>query len=84
MDAYTINTLSDLVRTVSDMRTGGYDVEFDIKPNQEKARSGDGFFLIVEVSYSEPGVMVVSPPRVYPSVDGEWWFDADNNVMQVL
>lgn len=73
-----INTLSDLVRSTSDARTMGYEVDFEIKPNLEKARSGDGFFLLIEVrtlGWVE-GVSNV--------LNGEWWFDADNQVMQVL
>jgi hypothetical protein len=71
---YEINNVGDLVRAASDMRTGGYEVELDIKPNLEKARAGDGFFLVIEVRDSEPGT----------EMDGEYWFWSDNTVMQVL
>lgn len=67
-------TVEQLVREVSNQRTGGYDVEFDIKPNLEKARAGELFFLLIEIRNSEPGTML----------DGEWWFDADGIEIQVL
>lgn len=70
-----INTLADLVRAVSDTKTGGYEVDFDIKPNLNKARAGDGFFLVIEVEFYETD-------RVFCS--GEYWFWSDNTVMQVL
>lgn len=71
-----INTLADLVRAVSNSKTGGYEVDFDIKPNLERARSGDGFFLVIEVNSTEP-----FPP--FEGINGEYWFWDDNTVMQV-
>lgn len=77
MNAYgEIETVHELVQEVSNQRTGGYEVDFDIKPNQERARAGDGFFLIIDVQSTEPD------PEV--SVNGEWWFWNDGKVMQVL
>ena len=72
---YDINNLSDLVRAARDIKTGGYEVTFEIKPNLDRARSGDGFFLIIETSSDEPNVT---------GFNGEWWFDDDDLVMQVL
>lgn len=69
-----IEYLGELVREVRNDRTGGYDVEFEILPQQEEHRSGDGFFLVIRVSSTEPGSIV----------NGEWWFDDDDFVMQVL
>jgi hypothetical protein len=69
-----INTLSELVREVSNSRTGGYEVDFEIQPNSERSRAGEEFFLVIKVETTEPG----SP------LAGEWWFFADNTVMQVL
>jgi hypothetical protein len=69
-----INNLSDLVRAVSASRTGGYEVDFDIKPNLDKARAGDGFFLVIVVEFHEPD-------RSRDS--GEYWFWDDDTIMQV-
>lgn len=71
-----IDTLAELVREVSNHRTGGYDVEFDIQPNLEKARTDDGFFLIIKVTSTDPN------PDI--TINGEWWFWDDNTVMQAL
>ena len=76
MPEYEIETLWELVREVQDQKTGGYEVDFDIKPNLEKARAGDGFFTIIDVQSTEPD------PRA--ELNGEWWFDADGKLMQVL
>lgn len=71
---YEINDLGDLMRAIQDSLTGGYIVDTEIKPNMEKSRYGDGFFLVIDVSASEPDSYL----------SGEYWFDADDNVMQVL
>jgi len=72
---YEVNTLAELVRAVSDLKTGGYEVKFDIKPNMERSRAGDGFFLVIDVETTEPDVT---------GINGEWWFWDDHSVMQVL
>jgi hypothetical protein len=77
-----ISTINELVIEIANQRTGGYEVEFEIKPNMEKARhstplnnpQGPWFFTIIEVSDSEPGT----------GLNGEWWFWADGTVYQVL
>ena len=70
-----INTLDELVREVCEERTGGYDVEFDILPRRESFRADwAGFWLVVEVTSSRPTSLV----------NGQWWFDEDNDVTQVL
>lgn len=71
-------TLQDLVEAVCDAKTGGYEVDFDIRPNQDKARAGDGFFLLVDVR------MLGWVEGLTNILNGEWWFDADGQVMQVL
>ncbi len=71
-----IETVADLVRWVSDAKTGGYIADFEIQPNQERARVDGGFFLIIDVRHTEPGDEY--------NIDGEWWFDADSKVVQVL
>ena len=70
-----INTVWDLVQEVQNSKTGGYEVDFDIKPNMEKSRvPGGGFWTVITVESTEPG----------SQINGEWWFDADGKVMQVL
>lgn len=71
-----IETLLELVQAVRDSRTGGYEVDFDIKTNMERSRTGEGFFLVVDVKSSEPN------PET--PLNGEWWFCDDGQVMQVL
>lgn len=68
-----INTVTELCAAVQTSKTGGYEVDFDIKPNMERSRAGDGFFLVIEVSSTESD---------FPN--GEYWFWADGTVMQVL
>jgi hypothetical protein len=75
MNHYDINSVGDLVRAASDIRTGGYEADLDIRPNLDKARAGDGFFLIIEATTTEPNVT---------GFIGEYWFWDDNTVMQVL
>jgi hypothetical protein len=70
-----IDNLLQLVQAVSASRTGGYEVDFDIKPNLAKARSGDGFFLVIEVTFHEPDMERES---------GEYWFFEDGTIMQVM
>lgn len=76
-----ISTVAELVRAVSNSRTGGYEVDFDILPNRAKAvasgtrEGGDRtFFLLIDVRDSDPD----------SEINGEWWFWADDTVMQVL
>jgi hypothetical protein len=69
-----IDTIQELVEGVRNSKTGGYEVDFNVLPNQERARAGDGFFLIIQVQDTEPG----------SALNGEWWFWADGTVMQVL
>lgn len=71
----TIDTLLQLVEEVRDLRTGGYDVEFDVLPNREAHRVGDGFFTVIKVSTNYP---------VGSTIEGNWWFDAEGLVVQVL
>lgn len=71
-----INNLLELVNAVRDGLTGGYEVDFTIHPQREAHRDGDGFFTVIDVQSTEPD-------PVY-SVNGQWWFDADGHVMQVL
>lgn len=69
-----IEHLGELVREVRNDRTGGYEVEFEILPQQEEHRSDDGFFLVIRVASTDPGSVA----------NGEWWFDDEDYVMQVL
>lgn len=69
-----IDTLGQLLRAVALGTFGGYDVQVTI--NQE--HSGGGF-LIVGVSLPLEAEAYIGQP-----VSGEWWFDADDRVMQVL
>jgi hypothetical protein len=69
-----INDLGTLMRAVQDEGTGGYDVDVDVWPNRERTRSGDGFFLVIELQSKNPGSVL----------NGQWWFWDDNTVMQVL
>ena len=75
VDREDIDTLTELASCVQDVKTAGYDVEFDIHPREDKGRAGDGFFLIVAVTTNYPEGS---------GIEGEWWFDADYIVMQVL
>ena len=68
-----VNTLSELVEEVANANTGGYDIGFNVLPHKKSHRHGDGFFLVIDVSSNEPNSILT----------GEWWFDADHNVMQV-
>lgn len=68
-----IDTIQELMEAVQDTRTGGYYADIDVKPNMERSRAGDGFFLVIEVRGNE---------HSFPN--GEYWFDADGRVMQVL
>lgn len=65
-----VDTLSQLVRAVSHSKTRGYDVTFNIQPD----RKGYGGFLVIRVSDNDPDTRL----------NGEWWFDSENGVMQVL
>ena len=73
MDNYEINTVADLVRAVMDQKTGGYDVDFNILPNRYRA-GPDAFWLVIEVDSNHPDT----------NIGGQYWFWADNTVMQVL
>jgi hypothetical protein len=77
-----INTLADLVRAVSDIKTAGYEVDFEIQPRSERYRvrkDVDEFWLVVKVESTDPGGW-----SNRANVNGEWWFWADNTVLQVL
>lgn len=74
-DQFDIQVVEDLVRAASDLRTMGYDVDFDIQPNLERARVLDGFFLVILTNTNHPDIV---------GFVGEWWFDADGYVTQVL
>jgi hypothetical protein len=65
-----INTLAELVTAVSDTKTAGYVGDFFIEPRRERY----GSFTVVDVFTNEPN----------SSLNGQWWFDGDFNVMQVL
>lgn len=70
-----INTLDELIRAISDVKTAGYFVDIDIRPREEKYRAGtDAFWLVVVVSTNYPN----------STLEGDWWFDADSRVVQVL
>lgn len=69
-----INDVSTLMRAIQDETTDGYDVDVDVWPNRERSRSGDGFFLVIEVTSNHPS----------SEVQGQWWFWNDNTVMQAL
>jgi hypothetical protein len=71
-----INTLGQLLREVQDQKTGGYEVDVDVWPNRERSRSGDGFFLVIEIQSNEPDPLC--------NINGQWWFWDDDTVMQVL
>ena len=71
---YEINSVGDLMRAVQSSRTGGYEVDLEVKPNQERSRAGDGFFLVILATTTEP----------CSGFNGEYWFWDDNSVMQVL
>lgn len=83
-DEDQITTLNELVFQVSQVRTAGYDVEFDILPNREATRIGstDLFFLVINVISNQP----VNPALPEPSIDGQWWFNPHDNFVldQVL
>jgi hypothetical protein len=73
---YEVDTLLELVQAVQDAVTGGYElIEFKIEPRRERFRQGNGFFTVVTVNDEYSG---------YTGLNGEWWFDADGRVMQVL
>lgn len=76
IDPDEINTLPQLVRAVSQQRTAGYDVDFEIMPNQERSRAGDGFFLVIKVTDNFPDLD--------GSLGGEYWFWDDDTIMQVM
>lgn len=71
MEIANVIQLCDAVRN---SHTGGYNVDFEIQPNREQFRAGDGFWLVIEVRDSEPD----------SEINGQWWFDATGEVMQVL
>jgi hypothetical protein len=76
---FEIDTIPELVQTVADSRTGGYDVDFEILGNQSRAAVGTGdnrwFFLLIQVTFHEPDMSRHS---------GEYWFDGGGNLEQVL
>lgn len=72
--ARDIDTVVDLMQQVRDDLTGGYDAEVSVLPQREAHRAGDGFFLVMDVRSNDPGSRVT----------GEWWFDDDGRVVQVL
>lgn len=73
-----INTLSELIRAVSQARFGGYYVDMDIK--QEHSEGG---WLIIHVYTGQSDMPVI---RDYVGADlfGEFWFDDNDAIMQVL
>lgn len=71
---YEVETLGELVRAVRDQVTGGYSIDFTIRPNEEQSRCGEGFFLVIDVQDSDPNSML----------SGQWWFFDNDTVMQVL
>lgn len=73
-----IDTIHDLVWAVSQVKTMGYEIDFDILPNTEQARTDGGFFLLVEVR------MLSWVEGISNLVNGQWWFDDDGEVIQVL
>jgi hypothetical protein len=77
MEFYEIKTLGQLMRAAQDMKTGGYIVDLEIMPNMERSRhpGNDGFFLVIQAESTEPDIT---------GFNGEWWFWADDTVMQVL
>ncbi len=72
---YEVNSVGDLMRAAQSSRTGGYEVDLEVKPNQERSRAGqDGFFLVILATTTEP----------CSGFNGEYWFWNDDTVMQVL
>ena len=69
-----IETALELLEAIRDVKTGGYEVDINVKPIMKRFRAGDGtFFLVVDVRSTWPGFL-----------DGEYWFESDGTVMQVL
>lgn len=84
----TIETLGDLMRAVATATFGGYGDNFDIGATNEHSSQRDSFkgggFLIIEVSTDSSRSEEIITDYVGCSIFGEWWFDADDRVMQVL
>lgn len=66
--------LVDLVYFVQTIRTGGYDVEFDILPNQERARiqnrkiTDPCFYTIIRFHTNAP---------IEQDANGEYWYSGN-------
>jgi hypothetical protein len=75
-----INTLGQLMRAIALAHLGGYET-FEVDIQQE--HSGGGF-LIVTVSDQNQHDRQVVTDYVEQEMFGEFWFDADDKVMQVL
>lgn len=86
-----IETLGDLMRAVATAKFGGYE-SFDITITNEHSSYVDSFkgggFLIITVIPSNNTITSrdhdIITDYVGTSIWGEWWFDANDLVMQVL
>lgn len=82
-----IESLGDLMRAVATATFGGYAAGVDIHITNEHSSGMDTFkeggFLIINVA-GTPNTQEIVTAYVGCSIFGEWWFDADDRVMQVL
>lgn len=83
-----IKTLGDLMRAIATANFGGYDASFDVSIRNEHSTLVDSFkgggFLIIDVTPSSDSSEYVVTDYVGCSIFGEWWFDANDRVMQQL
>lgn len=74
------------MRAVATATFGGYDAGYDIVVTNEYASDVDSYvnggFLIIVVTPVGDGAAITD--YVGCSIFGEWWFDADDRVMQQL
>ena len=77
--AAEVNTLGQFMRAVQGVRTAGYETSLLVKPRKAAHRvlgedGTEAYFLVIAFLTNEPN----------SRLNGDWWFDSDDRVMQVL
>jgi hypothetical protein len=76
-----VNTLGELVRAISQANFGGYEASLEVEIKQEHSNGG---WLIIDVKPFGLRSQEIVEDYVGWQMFGQFWFDADDRVMQVL
>lgn len=79
---FEIDTLGQLMRAVSQATFGGYKDALEVSVKQE--HSNGGFLIITVTATTEADAEVIEQYVGYRFLGGEYWFDEDDRVMQVM